>query len=96
MDVFFFFFFFLGPCFLPLLLSVPLSLCVCACECASREKIFIPYSTNEYETDIRRRVFSSVHYEFNDDGLIQTWRAFSVVQYPDPGAGIKKEVLPGW
>ena len=38
----------------------------------------------------------SVHYDFNDDGLIQTWRAFSVVQYPDPGAGIKKEVLPGW
>lgn len=38
----------------------------------------------------------SVHYEFNDDGLIQAWRAFSVVQYPDPGAGIKKEVLPGW
>ncbi|MCJ1346003.1 hypothetical protein MMC31_004214 [Peltigera leucophlebia] len=37
-----------------------------------------------------------VHYEFNDDGLISGWRAFSVVQYPDPGAGIKKEILPGW
>lgn len=45
---------------------------------------------------LSRLMFFSCHYEFNDDGLIQTWRCFSEVQRPDPGAGIKQDILPGY
>lgn len=37
-----------------------------------------------------------VHYEFDDDLLIKTFRAYSVVLNPDPGAGVTKSVLPGF
>lgn len=38
----------------------------------------------------------SVHYEYNDDLLMTTFRSFSEVLDPDPGSGIVKEVLPGY
>ncbi|ERF73024.1 hypothetical protein EPUS_07118 [Endocarpon pusillum Z07020] len=37
-----------------------------------------------------------VHYEYNDDLFITTFRSFSEVLNPDPGYGIAKEVLPGY
>ena len=38
----------------------------------------------------------SVHYEYNDELLLTTYRSFSEVLNPDPGHGIMKEVLPGY
>lgn len=37
-----------------------------------------------------------VHYEFDDNMLIKTFRGYSMVLNPDKGAGIHEEVLPGY
>ncbi|KAK7702706.1 hypothetical protein SLS57_011257 [Botryosphaeria dothidea] len=38
----------------------------------------------------------SVHYEYDDDLLIKTFRSFGQVLTPGPGEGVKQEVLPGF
>ncbi|KAI9783198.1 MAG: hypothetical protein M1839_004038 [Geoglossum umbratile] len=37
-----------------------------------------------------------VHYEYNDDLLITTFRAFGEVLKPDGGEGVQRTVLPGF
>ena len=37
-----------------------------------------------------------MHYEFDDNMLIKTFRGYSMVLNPDKGAGIHEEVLPGY
>ncbi|KAL9585334.1 MAG: hypothetical protein Q9212_001593 [Teloschistes hypoglaucus] len=55
-----------------------------------------PFTGKTYKAGDKFVYPAIVHYEYNDDYLLTTFRGFSEVLQPDPGCGITKDILPGW
>ncbi|KAL6720622.1 hypothetical protein ACLMJK_002547 [Lecanora helva] len=69
---------------------------VMRCEALVDLDVPFPFTGKTYRRGEVFEYASIVHYEFNEDSQITTFRSFCEIQQPDPGSGIVKDVLPGY